>query len=73
MYISIIFKVLLDGVNPIVLANQWLIKKRPHPPVNVQQLEDAVTEEWNAITQAFFSQPCSIYAPPLCRFDKCAW
>jgi len=22
---------------------------RPHPPVNVQQLEDAVIEEWNAI------------------------
>jgi len=28
---------------------------RPHPPVNVQQLEDAVIEEWNAIPQAFIA------------------
>jgi len=26
---------------------------RPHPPVKVQQLEDAVKEEWKAIPQAF--------------------
>jgi len=28
---------------------------RPHPPVNVQQLEDAVIEAWNAIPQAFIA------------------
>jgi len=28
---------------------------RPHPAVNVQQLEDAVIEEWNAIPQAFIA------------------
>ena len=26
---------------------------RPHPPINVQQMEDAVIEEWNAIPQTF--------------------
>jgi len=30
-----------------------MVYARPHPPVNVQQLEDAVIEEWNAIPQAF--------------------
>ena len=28
---------------------------RPNQPVNVQQLEDAVIEEWNAISQAFIA------------------
>jgi len=28
---------------------------RPHPPVNVQQLEDAVIEEWNASPHAFIA------------------
>jgi len=28
---------------------------RPHPPVNGQQLKYAVTEEWNAIPQAFIA------------------
>ena len=28
---------------------------RPQPPVNAQQLEDAVIEEWNAIPQAFIA------------------
>jgi len=28
---------------------------RPLPPVNVQQLEDAVIEEWHAIPQAFIA------------------
>jgi len=28
---------------------------RPHLPVNVQQLEDAVIEEWNAIPKAFIA------------------
>jgi len=28
---------------------------RPHPAAKVQQLEDAVIEEWNAIPQAFIA------------------
>jgi len=31
------------------------VSARPHQPVNVQQLEDAVIEEWNAISHAFIT------------------
>lgn len=28
---------------------------RPHPPANVQQVEDGVIEEWSAIPQTFIA------------------